>query len=61
MQSHTSIVDASGMAVAVTSTVNLIFGSQVIDPVTGILLNDEVCSIVYDASRCLRMVTSLDG
>jgi hypothetical protein len=35
------------MAVAVTSTVNLIFGSQVMDPVTGILFNDEVCDIAY--------------
>ena len=41
-QSHTSIVDENGMVVAITSTVNLVFGSRVMDPVTGILLNDEV-------------------
>jgi len=34
------------MVVAISSTVNLIFGSRVIDPVTGILFNDEVCDIV---------------
>jgi len=41
-KSHTSIVDKNGMAVAITSTVNLVFGSQVMDPETGILLNDEM-------------------
>lgn len=30
------------MAVAITSTVNLVFGSQVLDPVTGVILNDEL-------------------
>ncbi len=39
---HISILDSSGMAVAITSTVNLVFGSQVLDPETGIIFNDEV-------------------
>jgi len=42
-QSHSSIVDESGMAVSITSSVNFVFGSQVIDPVSGTLLNNEVC------------------
>jgi gamma-glutamyltranspeptidase/glutathione hydrolase/leukotriene-C4 hydrolase len=48
IQSHTSVIDKNGMAVALTSTVNLIFGSQVLDPETGVLLNDEVCGVMND-------------
>ncbi|KAJ3529786.1 hypothetical protein NM688_g7806 [Phlebia brevispora] len=40
--SHSSIVDRNGMVVGITSTVNLVFGSAVLDPVTGIILNDEM-------------------
>ena len=40
--SHVSAVDAEGNAVALTTTVNLQFGSGVSVPGTGILLNDEM-------------------
>ncbi|KAH7914136.1 gamma-glutamyltranspeptidase [Hygrophoropsis aurantiaca] len=40
--SHTCAIDNSGMAVSLTSTVNLVFGSMVLDPETGIILNDEM-------------------
>jgi gamma-glutamyltranspeptidase/glutathione hydrolase len=40
--SHVSVVDADGNAVAITTTVNYPFGSCVVVPGTGILLNDEM-------------------
>lgn len=39
---HISAVDDEGMSVGITSTVNLIFGSQVLDPNTGVIFNDEM-------------------
>jgi gamma-glutamyltranspeptidase / glutathione hydrolase / leukotriene-C4 hydrolase len=39
---HISVIDNDGMAVTLTSTVNLIWGSQLHDPTTGIILNDEM-------------------
>jgi gamma-glutamyltranspeptidase/glutathione hydrolase len=39
---HLSVVDAQGNAVALTTTVNYLFGSCVVVPGTGILLNDEM-------------------
>ncbi|KAJ2725324.1 hypothetical protein GGI07_001332 [Coemansia sp. Benny D115] len=39
---HLSVLDSDDMAVAVTSTVNLEFGSRIMDPATGIILNDEM-------------------
>jgi gamma-glutamyltranspeptidase/glutathione hydrolase len=40
--SHLSVIDGEGNAVAMTTTVNYYFGSCVVVPGTGILLNDEM-------------------
>jgi gamma-glutamyltranspeptidase / glutathione hydrolase / leukotriene-C4 hydrolase len=39
---HISVIDNDGMTVSLTSTINLIWGSQLHDPETGIILNDEM-------------------
>jgi gamma-glutamyltranspeptidase/glutathione hydrolase len=39
---HLSVTDAAGNAVAITQTVNLLFGSGISVPGTGIVLNDEM-------------------
>lgn len=36
--SHISVADASGMAASLTTTINLIFGAQIMEPKTGIIL-----------------------
>ena len=40
--SHTVTADQSGMAVSLTTTVNLLFGSQLMVPETGVVMNDEM-------------------
>ncbi|CUA66843.1 gamma-glutamyltranspeptidase [Rhizoctonia solani] len=37
---HTSAADAEGFGIALTSSVNLIWGSRVMDPATGVIFND---------------------
>lgn len=39
---HLCVIDADGMAVSLTTTVNLAFGSRVVVPSLGVLLNNEV-------------------
>ncbi|EEB06569.1 gamma-glutamyltranspeptidase Ggt1 [Schizosaccharomyces japonicus yFS275] len=39
---HLSVIDKDGMAVALTATINLMFGSQLMEPKTGIVLNDHM-------------------
>ena len=40
--SHVVTADASGLAASLTTTVNLFFGSRVMVPETGVILNDEM-------------------
>lgn len=39
---HLSVYTKDGSACAITSTVNLQFGAKLIDPITGIFLNNEM-------------------
>ncbi|KAI4112950.1 MAG: hypothetical protein LQ345_005975 [Seirophora villosa] len=40
--SHIVTADASGMAISLTTTVNLLFGSRLMVPETGVIMNDEM-------------------
>ncbi|GAW09977.1 gamma-glutamyltranspeptidase [Lentinula edodes] len=40
--SHVSVIDSTGMMVSVTSTVNWYWGAQILDPVTGIVINNQM-------------------
>ncbi|PTB36768.1 hypothetical protein M441DRAFT_176394 [Trichoderma asperellum CBS 433.97] len=40
--SHIAAADKSGMAVSLTTTVNLLFGAEIVEPTTGIILNNEM-------------------
>jgi gamma-glutamyltranspeptidase/glutathione hydrolase len=40
--SHIVTADASGMAVTLTTTVNLLFGSRLVVPETGVIMNNEM-------------------
>jgi len=57
--SHLSVVDADGNAVALTTTVNLPFGSGIVVPGAGILLNDQMDD--FDAAPGVPNAFGLEG
>lgn len=58
--SHFSIVDAFNNSVAVTTTVNLLFGSAVCDEQTGIVLNDQMNDFsVPNTSNAFHLMPSI--
>ncbi|GCE97968.1 gamma-glutamyltransferase [Zygosaccharomyces mellis] len=57
--SHLSIVDSYGNAVSLTTTINLLFGSLVHDPITGIVFNNEMDDFSqYDRSNSFGLAPS---
>lgn len=48
---HFSIIDQDGMAVSMTTTVNLLFGALIADPKTGIVLNNEMDDFSIPATK----------
>jgi gamma-glutamyltranspeptidase/glutathione hydrolase len=55
---HLSVTDASGNAVALTQTINLIFGSGITVPHTGVILNNEMddFSVAPDVPNAFGLV-----
>jgi len=47
--SAVTVADISGLSIALTTTINLLFGSQLVVPETGVIMNNEMngeCSFV---------------
>jgi gamma-glutamyltranspeptidase/glutathione hydrolase len=40
--SNITVADADGLVISITTTVGLVFGSQIMDPSSGIVLNDSM-------------------
>jgi gamma-glutamyltranspeptidase/glutathione hydrolase len=53
---HLSVIDREGMAVALTLSINVPFGSGLVVPGTGVLLNDEMDDFSVEAPNAFGLV-----
>jgi gamma-glutamyltranspeptidase/glutathione hydrolase len=53
---HLSVVDKNGLAIALTQTINVPFGSGLVVPGTGVLLNDEMDDFYVEGPNAFGLV-----
>jgi gamma-glutamyltranspeptidase/glutathione hydrolase len=53
---HFSVIDKDGMAISVTQTINVPFGSGLVVPGTGVLLNDEMDDFYVEAPNSFGLL-----
>jgi gamma-glutamyltranspeptidase/glutathione hydrolase len=53
---HLSVIDKNGMAIAMTVTINVPFGSGLVVPGTGVLLNDEMDDFYLEGPNAFGLV-----
>jgi gamma-glutamyltranspeptidase len=62
--SHVVTADASGLAISLTTTINLFFGSQLMVPDTGVIMNNEMyvdSTFTNDTSNHIHVGTTFQS
>ena len=56
--SHVVTADSSGMATSLTTTVNLFFGSRIMVPETGVVMNDQMAGMNHLIALSIHLYQS---